>query len=99
MKHTPLLLGLLLAQASPPFAAEVKATDAAAPVPPAGYRSAFEGYRPATDEPLADWRQLNEEVAAVGGHAGIMRGTAPQPAKAGTPPSAPSAPATAGHHH
>ena len=74
IKRTTLTLGLLLAQGSPLFAAQAQPTDAAAPVPPAGYRSAFEGYRASVDEPVADWRALNEEVARVGGHAGIMRG-------------------------
>ena len=99
MKHTSMLLGLLLAQTSPLFAADTRPTDASATVPPASYRSAFEGYRPAVEEPVADWRTLNEEVAAVGGHVGIMRGAGQQPARAGTPSSPPKVPASAGHHH
>jgi hypothetical protein len=87
MKKNSLLLGLVLAQASPLFAAESKPTDAAAAVPAATYRSAFEGYRPATEEPIADWRALNEEVAAVGGHAGIMRGGAQQAPEAAAKPT------------
>lgn len=99
MKHTPMLLGLLFAQTSRLFAAETVPTDASAQVPAASYWSAFEGYRPATEEPLADWRALNEEVAAVGGHVGIMRGARQQPAQAGSPDSTPRVPASAGHHH
>ena len=99
MKHTVMLLGLLLARTSPRFAAQTTPTDASATVPPASYRSAFEGYRPAAEEPIADWRALNEEVAAVGGHIGIMKGVAQQPAPAGAPPSPPTSPASAGHHH
>lgn len=31
-------------------------------VPPAGYRSAFEGYRPYAEEKLAPWRESNDAV-------------------------------------
>ena len=79
MKHIPMLLGVLLAQTPPLLAAEITPTDAAAAVPSVSYRSAFEGYRPATEEPVADWRALNDEVAAIGGHIGIMRGASGSP--------------------
>lgn len=39
------------------------AADPKAKVPPAQYRSAFEGYRPFADEKPRDWRKSNEEVA------------------------------------
>ena len=97
MKKKSLLLGLALAQSSPLFAAESMPTDAAAAVPAATYRSAFEGYRPATEEPVADWRALNEEVAAIGGHIGIMRGAAQQAPRAGAKPSPQKPPAA--HRH
>jgi hypothetical protein len=58
------------------------------------FQSAFDGYRRfRADEPMADWQQLNKEIAALGGHAGHLRGapaplqdkeqpkTAPQPAQ------------------
>lgn len=99
MKRITLLLGLSLAQASPLFAAEAKPTDAAVPVPPASYRPAFEGYRPSTEESIADWRALNEEVAAIGGHVGIMRGAAPQSPQAGATSASPTAPAHGAHQH
>ena len=56
---------------------------ASAAVPPEGhqsppaetsYQSAFADYRPYQEEPITDWRALNESVAHTGGHAGIMRG-------------------------
>ncbi len=48
--------------------------DPKARVPPAEYRSAFAGYRPFTEQELADWRRSNEEAGAAGGHAGLLRG-------------------------
>ena len=76
-----------LAQQAP--ATEVRAADPAAQVPQVSYRSAFEGYVPYREQPLAPWREVNEEVSRVGGHAGIFRsgghasqghGTASKPA-------------------
>jgi hypothetical protein len=37
--------------------------DPKAKVPPIEYRSAFEGYRPFTEQEASDWRKANEEVA------------------------------------
>lgn len=71
MKRTLLLAGIWLAQTVPALAAEAKPTDPAAPV---AYRSAFEGYRPFQEQSIADWRALNAEVGAAGGHIGIMGG-------------------------
>jgi hypothetical protein len=58
----------------------------AAPPP---YRSAYEGYRPFAEEPLAPWREVNETVERVGGHVGVLRAdernAPPQPAAAPAP--------------
>jgi hypothetical protein len=51
--------------------------DPKAKVPPIEYRSAFEGYRPFTDQEAADWRKANEEVGKAGGHAGHRPGQGP----------------------
>lgn len=51
--------------------------DPAAKVPPAAYRSAFEGYRPFADQQVQDWRKANEEVGAAGGHKGQLAPQAP----------------------
>lgn len=71
--------------------------------------SAFEGYRKFNaDEPLADWRVVNETVRDVGGHLGILRsgkaapgkaepGKAAAPAKATAPEKSPVADPHAGH--
>jgi hypothetical protein len=42
-------------------------------VPPLEYRSAFEGYRPFSEQDIVNWRRSNDEVRAAGGHAGVMR--------------------------
>lgn len=45
------------------------------------YRSAFDGYRSwRADEPL-DWKRANDEMKALGGHAGHLRGAPPAEAK------------------
>ena len=46
--------------------------DATVPVVP--YESALNGYVKFREETLGPWRELNEEVARVGGHAGVLRG-------------------------
>jgi hypothetical protein len=62
------------AAAQQPPATAVRAADPAAQVPPASYRSAFEGYVPYREQPLASWREVNDEVGRVGGHVGVFRG-------------------------
>jgi hypothetical protein len=42
-------------------------------VPP--YRSPLHGFPPyRADEPLRDWREVNDEVGRLGGHVGHLRG-------------------------
>lgn len=106
-----LLLCIGLAHAAPLFAAAPAPADPSAPAPDVTYRSTFEGYRRDREEPLKDWRAVNDEVARIGGHVGLFRGAghgshgAPQPATPsdakGQPPvrGAPQAPAAAGHRH
>ena len=49
------------------------------PAMPAGkapaleYRSAFEGYRRYAEPEVSGWREMNEEVGRIGGHAGMHR--------------------------
>lgn len=98
MKRTRRIPLLAVCLASSPAVAA--STEVA--VPAAQYRSAFEGYRPFREEPVADWRAVNEEVGRVGGHIGIMRppsGPAGR-AESGQPPArgAPQAPTGHGHH-
>ena len=114
MNRRPLLLlsCIGLAHATPLFAAAPAPAEPSAPAPAVTYRSAFESYRGHRDEPVKDWRALNDEVGVVGGHIGIFRGArhgsqgaagpaAPSAAAESQPPvrGAPQAPATAGHGH
>jgi hypothetical protein len=107
MQSNRMLLVLALAAASPAHGQQgTAAADPAAAAPVITYDSAFATYRPYRDEPLRSWADVNQEVAAGGGHAGIFGGagdgthTAPKaPAEAplgqGRPPvrAAPKAPA------
>ena len=50
--------------------------EAQASVPATTYRSAFAGYRPATEgdaTPDQAWRAVNEKVGKAGGHMGMMK--------------------------
>lgn len=77
-----------LAAAWLPSAAAQQATrshpaDPAVRVPAPKYQSAFSGYRPLREEPVAPWREVNDEVARIGGHLGIVRGQAPAQGQSG----------------
>jgi hypothetical protein len=63
---------------------------AAAPARP--YESSFKDYRPYVDPEVARWRQSNEEMGRLGGHAGHVQQA---PDAAGKP--AVKAPAHSGH--
>ena len=64
-----------------------------AQVPKFEYRSAFSDYRPFSEEKVAPWREVNDEVGRVGGHAGHSGQQKPAPAKPGAAaPAAPKAP-------
>lgn len=45
----------------------------AARVPQTQYRSAFQNYVPYQEQPLATWRDVNDEAGRVGGHVGVLR--------------------------
>lgn len=72
--------------------------DPAARVPQPAYNSAFAGYIPYREQDLAAWREVNDEVARIGGHIKMFGGAGhaghggvkPGPAK-----PAPAQPATA----
>ena len=70
----PLLAaGLVLCSAVPVIAvAQSASTESLSAVrtqgtKPLGYRSAFEGYKPYSDETTGDWKALNATTAKVGG--------------------------------
>jgi len=58
--------------------------DPSVDVPAPRYDSAFSDYVRQRDDKLAPWRDVNDEVARIGGHIGILRGaTQPKPAATG----------------
>jgi hypothetical protein len=88
------LLGPLAAFAQ--TAARPDPSDPRLSAPPPAAESAFAGYRSFRDEPLAPWREVNDEVSRVGGHAGVLRAdeaAEKQPAGAAAQPAAKAAPA------
>lgn len=103
---------VLVASAFAPLAGAQHGTHGAQPPasPPArpvgtqpSYESAFADYRPYREEPAASWRQVNDEVARVGGHAGVLKaepapGAAPARDPSTVSPATP-APARSGGHH
>ena len=98
--RTVVLLGACLAAATFASAAVPPEAQPSAATPEMTYRSAFADYRPFRDEPVTDWRALNDDVAAAGGHIGIMRGTnAAAGEQRSNKPSAPPARAPEAHRH
>jgi len=70
--------------------------DPAARVPQAAYDSAFAGYTSYHEQDLAAWREVNDEVARIGGHVRMFGGTGHAGhggAKPGPARSAPAQPA------
>ncbi len=67
----PLLASLphaAVAQTASPPASQTRPADSAADnAAQPGFRSAFEGYRPHTDEKIRGWKQANDEVGQIGG--------------------------------
>jgi hypothetical protein len=92
-----LLLGPLAAFAQ--SGARPDPTDPRLSTPAPAVESAFAGYRSFRDEPVAPWREVNDEVSRVGGHVGVLRadeaaekqsaGTAAQPAAKAAPAHGP----------
>jgi hypothetical protein len=85
------VLTVALACATAAAGAQTPAPRERAPAPPPAYRSAFEGYRPYVEEPLAPWREVNDTVGRVGGHVGVLRAdessAPPPPATPGAAPA------------
>lgn len=52
-------------------------TDPAAPIHESRYGSAFAGYQAWQEQQPGDWRQNNDEMARIGGHAGHLKGSLP----------------------
>ena len=65
----PFYAGLVQAQAVLPNAPSTPSSPPAAMTREASsiYRSAFEGYKPYTDEKTIDWKQANDNTGKIGG--------------------------------
>jgi hypothetical protein len=107
-----LLHAALLASALPAAAQQAmpQATHAQTSVPDTPYESVFRTYRPFKEADIAPWRETNDAVGRVGGHAGIFRPSShgshdpnrqASPPAEGQPPAqaAPKAPAMADEQH
>lgn len=103
----PLLVaGLVLCAAVPAVAGAQSANLSPLPISegqvlqPEPYRSAFEGYRPYTEEVVGDWKAINATTAKIGGWRVYAKDArqpqAPdvsvEPSKSGTAPVAPAKP-------
>ena len=74
---------LALAQPAVPDPADAKAA-----VPPLAYESAIPRAKPAEAKP-GPWKQVNEQVGRLGGHAGHLKALEPSTSPAKRPPAAP----------
>ena len=84
MKRT-MLFALSAMAAGAAFAQGEAKKDPAKPdaaAPPLKYESAFKGFRPYEEQEVASWRDVNDEVARVGGHVGVLK-SSPATEKAG----------------
>lgn len=95
---SPFFIAAVMTAASATAAAQ----GSSAPAPTIEYRSAFEGYRGWSTQPPRDWRQVNDEVERLGGHAGHLRASPGasdrgQPASPAAKAAAPM-PQSQGHH-
>jgi hypothetical protein len=71
-----------------PSSAAAVAPTALVPVDPLAYRSAFDGYRGLTDQPVQSWRESNDTVGRIGGWQSYAREGQGGPVAGSAPPSA-----------
>jgi hypothetical protein len=76
----PIFLLSGIAAAQTPAAASP--ATAAPQAPALGYRSAFEGYKPYTDDKLLSWEEANDSTGQVGGWRVYARGARQPDSKA-----------------
>jgi hypothetical protein len=91
LRITAFALGIAFAGAAAGQAARPDPADPKALVPAPRYESTFKDYRPHAEPEIARWRETNEEMGRLGGHAGHL------PRAAGQQKPAPKAPAHSGH--
>lgn len=98
MAHAPLGKSLIAASIAAAFSAAAGAQQAAAPaeakasVPPVVHQSPFAGYRVHAEAKPAPWREVNDEVARIGGWKAYAREAyeAAQAAEKSAPASQPA---------
>ena len=88
------VLAVLFAPAATPVALAQQASAPAAPAAAAGarpaYRSAFDGYRGFTDQPVESWRKANDDVGRIGGWKAYARESQGDGAAGGHEPAMPA---------
>lgn len=84
-------LALFATSALPLWTAGAHAQEATAAAAPPAFRSAFEGYRPYTDEKMVNWKEANDNVGRIGGWREYAK-QARQPAAKPQPPDAAAKP-------
>lgn len=87
------LFALVARSAAAQVRAQPGPADAAKPAPAVVYDSAFNGYRPFVDPDPARWREVNDEMGRLNGHAGHLPGSVSPRGAPGKPKPA----ADAGH--
>ena len=70
------------------LASAAYAQTAAPSAPPLAYPSAFEGYKPYSDEPTGNWKAANETTARIGGWREYARQAQGLDSKPGNMPAA-----------
>lgn len=102
----PALAASLLLGLAPAGAARPDPTDPAAPVPALSFRSSLSDFKRGEAVTARAWREVNDEVAAIGGWRQYLREAhAPEPAQPRAPDAAPASRATSsppramGHGH
>ena len=94
-------LALLAVAASAVVAQTLPPAASAASAPPGSastklvYRSAFEGYRPHTDQPVGSWQKANDLVGRIGGWRAYAREGQGEAQPAPSSPTSPNSPAKA----
>lgn len=75
--------------AYPPTGQSAPSATAASGASPLDFRSAFEGYKPYTEEKILDWKLANDNVGKIGGWREYAR-EASQPDSAAAPAATPA---------
>jgi len=81
------MFSVLIAASLAAASASAPAPSGIAAAPAVSYRSAFDDYRTWDAQSPRDWREVNDEVERLGGHAGHLRGSTTTPDSQRLPPA------------